>query len=351
MTHPLNSDAATAPEASTAPLRLGVVGDAAELREIVDLLPTLATDVTLTAHAGCAKAEAVEDAAWFEDRRVLLARAEIDAVLLLTAPRAGFELTRHAVQRGLHVWRGEPLARNFVEALELAKLAEDHEELVIEAGSRWREVAMAYSPLISATAEFGPSFTEISIRTPGPPLASWRSSAVDAGGGALLQDAYFALEALIALRGLPDNVSAVVGKCRRPAAGARETEDIAAVHARYEDGTLATIQAMWDLPPMRFTVAHHDPQRTLMIDADSASMRHGEEFERVVAPDSSRAAQLQRFIGRVRGSTAEANPRRVLERQVAVVALVEAAYLAVQTNQPESPRKLYEVQGWKPPQR
>jgi hypothetical protein len=63
-----------------------------------------------------------------------------------------------------------------------------------------------------------------------------------------------------------------------------------------------------------------------------------------------RRGELERFVAAVREPDSAASQEVTLERHMAVSALLQATYLSARTGQPESPLKLYEVQGWPEPQ-
>ncbi len=108
-------------------------------------------------------------------------------------------------------------------------------------------------------------------------MKSWKMSKMAAGGGVLALEGYGMLEGWLALRGLPETVTACVANCRRrPDEPPRETEDIAAAIFRYEGGGLALVRASWDLPPFGQLARHHADERTLEIRNDSIRLSGGD---------------------------------------------------------------------------
>jgi predicted dehydrogenase len=331
-------------------LRIGLITD--EPRTWGPLIANC-PQTTLAAQAGMPRAAALPEAEWFDDSRALVARAEIDGLLLLTSPRAATELTRYAAERGVHVWRPPPLARNFAEAAEAVRRAEAG-EIVLRVASWWEHVQGLIRDAERSASLRPIRLTEIDVRTVGPPLQSWRSSRVDAGAGVLMQDAYPQVEALVGLRGLPESVHGQIGRARKPADRApRETEDVAGVLARYPLGSMAILRASWDIPPYAAQSVHH---------GDDGSIRYcpqclgvltaaGEVVNDRPLLSDWLSADLRSFADAVRRPPPNEQRAAHLERHLAVSALLDAVYLSARTGSLESPRKFYEVQGWPEPRR
>lgn len=339
------------PTTSPQPTESPACGIIADPNLIPEILPAAAAaGLRVTALTGISPSALPPDATRFEDTRVLIAQSGISALLLAGSPREGVELAALAAAAGLHVWRLGSLGRNFAEATETLSRARS-------AGRAYR-IASAWEPqrdrvraLLGRGDGMRPIYSELHVSTAGPPLASWRSSLVDAGGGVLAQDAYPLLESLVALRGLPESVSATTTRCRRREGEApRETEDVAIAMLRYETGA-AVIRATWDIRPWNACTTHHAPEGTLQITSERAT-RHGIDgacHEEVLQPAEFIATELSRFAREVRGLVATEEREAAQERHVAVSALLEAIYLSARNGQPESPRHRYEVQKWPEP--
>ncbi|MCK4343622.1 MAG: hypothetical protein KAY37_18065, partial [Phycisphaerae bacterium] len=239
-------------------LRVGLIADAERL-EMLAPAARACSLLKMIGQAGMAQAAGLPDVPWFDDRRVLLEHPELQAVLLVTSTRRDAELGARAIERGLHVWRLPPLARNFAEATEIAADAK-RAATVYRVASWWEHVANHVWQELDWPDNFQPLFSELRIDTRGPGIQSWRASLVEAAGGVLANDGYALLEALVAVRGLPESVSAAVGNYRRPPGEAAcETEDTALAIMRYSGGGTAMVQATWDLP----SSDHHLNHRAL----------------------------------------------------------------------------------------
>lgn len=308
------------------------------------------THFIVVAQAGMPQAAALPGIEWFSDQRVLAAQGGIDALVACAAPRAMVDLSAIAAAHGVHLWRLPPPGRSFVETTETVQ-RHRAAGLVYRIASWWDLVAEGVRACLERADGLRPLFSEVYVRAAGPTLEQWPASQVDFGGGVLAADAYGMLEALIALRGLPDSVNAATGRCRRPPAGApRETEDLALAILRYEGGGLGIIRAAWDIQPFKQTTLHHSADHSMRLTPEEAAVVDA-SYRRVAQRPLRQDLLLNELAvlaGEIRG---ERDPFPAQERHIAVAALLEAAYLSARTGQPESPQKLYDVQKWPLPRR
>lgn len=342
------------PPPDSAPLRMGLIAGNADWPAVLDALRGVAR-LALVAVAG-GSGPPPEGCELFDDTRVMLAQGELRAVLVLASVRVGVEIGNLAAEHGVHILRTGPLARNFGEGADALRRARAA-GTVLRVVSDWDHVGEDVRTL-ARRMDGRPIYSELNVSEPGPSLNSWRSSLVDAGGGAAATSAAPLLEALIGLRGLPESVLAGVARCRRPPGLApRETEDIAAAVLRFEGGGLASLRALWDQPPDSESQTHHTPDHTLRIardpnqPADTATDRaeltdaRGAVLESRLLPPATLARELSRFATQIADAGGD-ELASLQERQLALCALLETLYLAARTGQPEQPRKLYEVHRW-----
>lgn len=343
-----NNEPATAPPR----LRVGLIADADEAPDYADALRACPA-MELCAQAGMPQDAAPTDVHWFDDTRVLIAQGGIDALVIATSPRLGVQTGDTAAAHGVHVWRPPPLGRSFAEAIEVARRTQ-LVEVVYRVASWWDHAGEGIRWALGFEGGCEPVFSEVDVSATGPPLPSWRSSQAHAGGGVLACDAYAPLEALTAVRGLPESVVSVIGKCRRrPAQAPRETEDVASAILRYEGAGLAGVHATWDLPPFRQTTLHHGKETSVRYGDSSVAVlaADGRVLAERPLPTGFLAAEMGRFASEIRGEERPEQAETRINRHLAVSALLEATYLSARTEHPEIPRRLYEAQKWPEPKR
>jgi predicted dehydrogenase len=332
------------------PVRVALVCDAEGAQVLAAALTGLAIEVV--AQSGRQPFTELPRSQWYDDARIMLAQSGAEGLLVATSTREAVELAELAAEHELAVWRMPPLARTFAGATELVTRCRQR-GLVYRVASWWDMIADE----VQAALDFGdgvkPAFSHVRVAAAGPSVQSWRANAVEASGGVLASDAYDMLEALIAVRGLPERISAIVANVRRRSGELpRETEDVATALLRYEAGGTAAIQATWDVPPYFQTSEHHGAELTVVLERERVAVRSRDGeilLERRLAPEQFWRDELAAFAGAIRAGGAPVSQAETLERHVAVTALLQAVYLSNRTGQPESPLKFYEAQGWPEP--
>jgi predicted dehydrogenase len=308
----------------------------------------------LIAAAGLAPLSDFSGALSYDDRRALIFQSGIEALVLGVSTRKAVELTQLAIERGVHVWRMPPAARSFAETAEWCanRLDDAAERPAVERVASWWDHVADAAP--AAANHPAPAYTEIDVRAPAPPPRSWREDREAAGGGVVIGDAYHAIETLVALRGLPDSLTAALLRRRRhddqPPA---ETEDCCVATLRYRGGSIASLRAVMGPPPFRATYTQIDHDTVTITPLPPIVAINDEEADDEARTGASEddfvRMDLRRFAADVRA--ARDGAAAWIEREAAVRArhrlthaVIEAIYLAARTGQPESPAKLIEVE-------
>jgi predicted dehydrogenase len=329
-------------------VRVGLIADAERLESLAGAIDACVLLQPL-GQAGMPAAAAMREVPWFDDPRVLLGQSGLEAVVLATSTRNDTQLAAMAAERGLHVWQLPPLARTFAEATEVAARIR-RIPTVHRVASWWEYVTEQVWHDLHWPADFVPLFSEIRVSAPEPAPETGRALLAEAAGGALM-DAYPLLEALVALRGLPETVAAAVGGYRKYADGkTRQTEDTAAALLRFGGGGAAILRAAWNLPPAMHELAHYGQTESVTLTEELVSVVGGDgtTIDQRPLPGAFLTHEVLRFGELVRGQARD-RAAAPLDRHLAVSALLETVYLAAQTGHPESPGKFYHMQGWPEP--
>ena len=328
-------------------LRVGLIAAAEEAPRYAKAIADCA-HFELIAQGGMPQQAALSDVEWHDDSRVLVAQTDIDAAILAVSPKQSAYLAETAAAEGVHVWHEPPLGRNLAEAAEIARRLANV-PVVYRVASWWEHAAGTVREASEGIEDFAPLFSEIVVRAAGPPLNSWRSSLTTSAGGVLACDGYGVLEALVALRGLPESVVAATCKCRRRAGEApRETEDVLTAVYRYENGGLASVQASWDIAPPHRASSHHGTQQSLRY-SDSTVEVLGHDGQPVATRDLAvdyLACEMDYFAAAIRGEKPAQPSDASMRRHLMVSGLLEATYLSAHTQQPEQPGRLFGAQSW-----
>ncbi len=324
-------------------LRVGLI---AQPEHVSRLRPALAGCpwLNVVIQSGPEPSAALAGVTWADDPRAVLNKDAVEAILLADTTRANVALTNAALDDELPIWRLPPLGRTFAEAAELMARAR-RGGTVWRVASSWEFVSEQAWNELHWPGDFTPHYSEVRLSATGPDPRAWHASAAHAAGGALAEAGYAALEALVGVRGLPESVAASTAAAPR-GGPQRETEDIAVGILRYRAGGIALVRATWDIGPPEDSTLHVGTGLNVQLGGGEVRLSdpQGRRLDQRPIPSDWLTVELSRFAEQVR-SAARDRAAAPLDRHLAVSALLEAIYLSARTGQPESPRRLYEVQG------
>lgn len=308
--------------------------------------PSVAVVALADYDAGLARAKAAEiGATAYDSYEELVQKADIDALFLALPHYLYPPLMRLAAERGLHVYKEKPLARNYAEAKELVELMESKNlRFMLGTQRRWTpgfQTMKGWMPRIGqvflARGQYvfcwGPDFR-------------WRGSLEQSGGGALLDMGYHTVDMINWLVGLPDEVYASASHIARPHAQfPYETDDTAVTLLRWDNGAMGYLLTCWVSSPAEEKALIHGSDGTLVADWQSVTLMTptGEvlaehRLDREAAAGTAvYAAMVEHFAQCVfTGQEPQCSGRENL----ANMALIEAAYRSVRTHVPQHPRDI-----------
>jgi len=148
----------------------------------------------------------------YDDYRQLLTANRFDCLLVAAGIYTCDEYVRTAMKKKMHILKAAPAARNFEEAAEFVRLAEEENiEFAVANPTRFapgfaafhdflKEGEIAHLSLISAFCNFG-----------GEVQPSWHTDQKLAGGGVLLRNCYEIIDQIVyKLYGLTDKEIAII---------------------------------------------------------------------------------------------------------------------------------------------
>jgi predicted dehydrogenase len=286
----------------------------------------------------------------FTDNRALLVRARPRAAFLSVPTAAATELIVACADRGIHVWKPAPLAGKLDEAIALVNRM-DKAGLKLAVGTH-RRFAGGYREAHELTGAIGEVFLARAhyMFNWGARLG-WRGDRASAGGGALLELGYHALDLLLWMLGMPEVVFSLDSCGYRP--GERgpagellpvyDTDDTSAMLMRYGGGCMATVVASRRTGPVSEELGLHGRSGSLVASDQTCVLRDvdGNLLERSDAAASPIGARLQQLADFVDAVARGAKTYRCSGRENLLnMAMVEAGYLSGRTGQGESPTRL-----------
>jgi predicted dehydrogenase len=286
----------------------------------------------------------------YGDNRSLLAETHPMIVYLAVPPMAAPELIATCAERGIHVWKELPLARNLDEGVSMIRRM-DQAGLKFAVGTQ-RRFARTYRRACELRERVGQVFlARAHYLFYWGPTVGWRGDRASAGGGALLELGYHSIDLLVWMLGLPDDVYGISTGGKRSAtqtADAKslppyDTDDTSAALMRYAGGCMAGVVTTRRSGPVSEELSLHGLTGSMSVSSDLCLLRSpdGAVLDRTpgdARPQDVFVRQAEAFAKAV---SAEARTYECSARENLLnLAVIEAVYLSDRTGQPESPLRL-----------
>lgn len=257
-----------------------------------------------------------------------------------------------AASRGVHVFHKAPFARGVDEGREIVRLFADHKAKIVVA--RPWEFDPALAPLASLEQLVGQVYAATAFVTVGPDGSGTHGDIETAGGGALLHDAYEAIDLLVHLLGRPESVYAQRAAPGKPVSPVARTHEAVFMTLRFADELVGSVAVLggstaWQAgstdPSWAVTIA--GTTATATISPGALRISSGEvggspaqagKVESTSKPALPVSRALSAFGGALLSGVEEV--KGAAEKHLATLAVIEAAYLSARTAAPEAPGRL-----------
>ncbi len=288
----------------------------------------------------------------YVDNRQLLSETQPKAAYLAVPPAAASELVASCAERGVHVWKELPLARNLDEGVAMVRRM-DQAGLKLAVGTQ-RRFAAGYRQAYQCrrSGELGELFLARAhyLFNWGAPLG-WRGDKASAGGGALLEVGYHLVDLLVWLLGMPEIVYGLNASGYRTDPNGRQdqpapphdTDDTAVAVLRYANNLMASLVTTRRSGPLEEELNLHGRRGSLMANVEKCVLRDsdGNVLDSHASPTPPRdifARQAEAFAQAVLTESHwyECSGWENLLN----LAVIEAIYLSNRTGQPEDPLSL-----------
>ncbi|KAL4957485.1 hypothetical protein BDW69DRAFT_156168 [Aspergillus filifer] len=176
----------------------------------------------------------------------LVKDANVDVVVITTAPDLHFELSKLALENGKHVICEKPFTPTYNEAKELVEIAKKAGKfLAVYQNRRWDADYVTLTKLLKTgslgrVVEFETHFDRHRPQEPAPTVSKWKNKVVP-GGSAIHDLGSHLLDQAVHLLGKPDRVTGFVGSQRE--VNNSGYEDSFTVLLHYKGGLLVTAKA------------------------------------------------------------------------------------------------------------
>jgi predicted dehydrogenase len=281
----------------------------------------------------------------FTDNRSLLAETHPAAVFLAVPPAAAKEIVLACAERGIHVWKEAPLARDLDDAVAMVRPMEKA-GLKLAVGCQ-RRFAGGYRRAWELRHELGQVFLGRGhyLFNWGPHLG-WRADKASAGGGALLELGYHPIDLLVWMLGLPEEVYGLATQANADPPRAKplgDTDDTAAGVMRFAGGAIASVVTTRSSGPASEQVCLHGQRGSIAADVETCVLRDADG--NVLDSTADQAAPLDMYVRQVQAfaravTGAERHYESSALEGLLTQATIEAMYLSDRTLHPESPARL-----------
>src|SRR5579859_6153511 len=290
-------------------LRLGMIGCGqiserffVQARELEGVTYT----ATCAAHLESAQRKAQEHGVGWstDDHHALLARSDVDAVVITTPHQLHARMAIDALRAGKHALVEKPMATRWLDALELRATVE-------ETGLTLSALPYDQTPaILTALSHVRPDVlgkitaVEAELSIPGPPRSNWYYSK-EAEGGAMLDTACYALSRIATFMGPATRLACFTNTLvpmRLCGDGGRvnsEVDDNVTMILEYPGGQQAVMRTCWAYSYGRnATVIHgrhgdvwmNDYGQPLIVKSDRGPVEGGEPVEFLNLPNCYRVA-------------------------------------------------------------
>ncbi len=292
--------------------------------------------------------------AFYDDYRQLIIQNQLDCLLVAAPTYTCAEYIITALKKKFNIFKIPPLARNFGESAEFAKLAQtEGVKFVVANLDRLAQSALAMRTHILNKQAERVFFILAAAGSPASdsPQANWRNDPILAGGGTILHDCWDTIDLITSNFGIPQQVYCVAGSTA-PDRQQRLylTEDTAVITMKFSDtlsGTLLAGRAAENSgkQPQKYLIAHS--QDTLLKCDDN-------HFEVTGAKGRTRRKRFDDdYPGRMKKALENfaagllSPDKNILISTVGEnlknMAVIEAAYLSARTGMPEEPARILKI--------
>jgi predicted dehydrogenase len=276
----------------------------------------------------------------FDDYRQFILQNTFDCLIVCARLYSCLEHVRMALKKKTHVLKWAPMARTFAEATELAALAAAEGVRFDVAnpmcyGQGRERLRQVFSEQTLDRPFLVRSFWEIGMvgeaggDLPSENAAAWMTDKELAGGGVLLYEGYDLIDHLIRNLGMPQQVYCLSRSHTSNKAIPYIAEDVAVLSLRFVEGLMGDLVLVrhWDARPgCRELTIHWRNQDLEQIDCSG-----------------DRSQQVRQLLADYAASHLDPDDHPFTgdaKANLAVMAVIEAAYLSAQTGSPETPAKI-----------
>ena len=288
----------------------------------------------------------------YDDYRQLVIQNQLDCLLVAAATHTCDEHIRMAMKKKFHILKLAPPARNFEEAAEFVRLAEEeHIKFAIANPYRFADSFRAFRQFLQQGGIEQVFLVTVLCNVGNALVASWQTDPKLAGGGVLLQDCYQIIDQLMWNFPIPQQI---YGVNTSQAADKQQrlylTEDTTLVTMRFTDtltGNLIAFRKPGVTGPGQEVLKVYGKDRILTVTASQFTVSDG--VGRIIEEikcDDDELSCLTELLKSFALSMLQPGEYKLYSsgrENLKDMAVIEAAYLSARTSMPEEPVRILQM--------
>ena len=279
-----------------------------------------------------------EAIATYTDWRELLDRRDLDAAIVVLPHHLYPEVVNTALERGMHVLKEKPLAKDLSDARAMRYAADGAgRTLMVAAQSKFTQ-SFVEGHSIARSGVLGEFFLARGTiiyrwRSALEDQWSWRGVRAQSGGVAVVDSGWHVLDLINWYLGPPSRVHCSLGASQAVPDSDYDVDERAVLTLDWDSGCVASVVCCYIALPAERKLSLHGTVGSLVVDQDELLTIIGDAtpVHHSPAMTDPMAAQLDHFIGSIRdGSEPVSSVREALDVQ----RIIEAAYRSAETKEP-----------------
>jgi len=297
------------------------------------------------------KVAAEANCAFYDDYRQLIIQNQLDCLLVAAPMHSCDEYVRMAMKKRFNVLKLAPAARDFEEAANFARLADEQGiQFAIANPSRFARCFVALRRFLQEGKIEQIFLMTVFCNAGDDERSGWQTDPKLAGGGVLLHDCYRIVDQVVWNFGVPQQVySLSTNQAQDKQQRSYLTEDTAIVTMKFGDTFIGNFIAVRrpGTGPEGVFLRLYGKDRILTAGERRVTLSDGsgQVSEDVECDDAERACvkeSLESFAGSVR-SPAENKLVSSGRENLKDMAVIESAYLSARTGFPEEPGRILQL--------
>lgn len=285
----------------------------------------------------------------YDDYRQLIIQNQFDCLLVAAGMYSCDEYVRMAIKKKFNILKLAPAARNFEEALEFVRLAEDENiKFAVANPSRFAQSFIALQEFLQQNRIEQVFLITAFCAVGDEKNAGWQTDLKLAGGGVLLRDCYEIIDQMVCNFATPQQVYSL----NTSTAGDRQqrlylTEDIAVVTMKFTDTSFGNLTAGKVFGPKHRFLKVYGKNKILTVSDTRFTVSDGfgrtsEELEY----DNNKLVCMTKLLKNFALSILSPDENKLCSsasENLKNMAVLESAYLSARTGMPEEPGRILQM--------